>query len=89
MTLSESKTKQFSYTNSSLAAWLNCLQFNNRNSLSQSERDIMKCAAVRLSMLDDPSISEINHYFENQENLLHDFISSKNQAFESPIDNEL
>jgi len=38
-------------------------------------------------------VSEINDYFKMQENLLHDFISSKNQTFEQPfeppIDNEL
>lgn len=89
MTLSESKTKQFSYTNSSLAAYLNVLQSTNKEFLSQAERELLKCAAVRLSMLDDPSISEINYYFELQENLLHDYISSKNQTFEPSIDNEL
>jgi len=61
--------------------------------LSQAERELIKCAAVRLSMLNDPSVSEINDYFKMQENLLHDFISSKNQTFEQPfeppIDNEL
>lgn len=89
MTLSESKTRQFSYTNSSLAASLSVLQSTNREFLSQAERELIKCAAVRLSMLEDPSVSEINHYFELQENLLHDFISSLNQTFEPPIDNEL
>ena len=89
MRLSESKTKQFSYTNSALAASLNVVQSTNKEFLSQAERDLIKCAAVRLSLLDDPSVAEINHYFENQENLLHELISSKNQAFEPPIDNEL
>lgn len=89
MTLSESKIKQFSYTNSSLAASLNVVQSTNKEFLSQAERELLKCAAVRLSILDDPSISEINHYFELQENLLHDYISSRNQTFEPPIDNEL
>lgn len=89
MTLSESKKRQFSYTNSALAAWLNVLQFNNRRYLTQMERNLMKDAAVRLSMLDDPSVSEINQYFEHQENILHGYISSKDQTFEPPIDNEL
>ena len=89
MTLYESKTKQFSYTNSSLAASLNVLQSTNKEFLSQAERELLKCAAVRLSMLEDPTLGEIESYFKYQENILHDFISSKNQTFESPIDNEL
>lgn len=89
MTLFESKTKQFSYTNSSLAASLNVLQSTNKEFLSQAERELIMCAAVRLSILDDPSMAEISHYFELQENLLHDYISSKNTTFEPPIDNEI
>lgn len=89
MTLYESKSKQFSYTNSALAAGLNVLQSVKKSSLNKTERDLLICAAVRLSMLDEPSVGEIRQYFDNQQKILHDFISSKNQAYESPIDNEL
>lgn len=89
MTLSESKTKQFSYTNSALAAGLNVLQSVKKSSLNQAERNLLICAAVRLSMLDDPSVGEIRQYFDIQQKVLHEFISSKKQPFEPPIDNEI